>query len=311
MIHPQRHGPCSASYFALTGALIAALALVAAAPVRADVAVDRREPAAADGVVEVELVAGSIEARGWDRDEVEVTGSIGDEVEELRIERRGDRVRIKVVLPDRSGSWRGGELDADLIVHLPRGSGLEVGTVSADVDVEGVGGRLEIETVSGKVALEGPAREAEVETVSGGVTVGGGFGELRASTVSGRLRLRGRAESVYAKTVSGSAAIELEVLDQVEAQSVSGRLDLTGALAPGARIEAQSHSGGLTLAVPASSSARFSIETFSGDIRNELGPPARRKGRYGPGKSVEFTLGDGAAQVRLQAFSGTVTLSAG
>lgn len=306
MSHPRR------TFSPLASLLIgfASAALAVATPARADVTVDRREPAAADGVVEVELVSGSIEARAWDRDEVEVTGTIGDEVEELRIERRGNRLRIEVVLPDRSGSWRGGELDADLILQVPRGSGLEVETVSADVDVGGVGGRIEIETVSGKVALRGAVRDAELETVSGGVSVDGALGELRAATVSGRLRLRGSAESVYAKTVSGDASIELDVLDRVEAQSVSGRLELAGALAAGARVEAQSHSGGLTLTVPGSSSARFSIETFSGDIRNDLGPPARRKGRYGPGKSVEFTVGDGAAQVHLQAFSGSVTLRA-
>ena len=51
----------------------------------ADESVDRTIPASAAARIEIENVAGSIEVTGWDRNEVHIVGTLGDDVEGLDI----------------------------------------------------------------------------------------------------------------------------------------------------------------------------------------------------------------------------------
>ena len=48
--------------------------------------VDRTMAADHDATIEIEILAGSISITGWDKNEIKITGTIGDDVEELRIE---------------------------------------------------------------------------------------------------------------------------------------------------------------------------------------------------------------------------------
>jgi hypothetical protein len=92
-----------------------ALAFLFTAPVAAE-EVDRTLNAASDGAVEVSNIAGSVTVEGWSRNEVQVKGTLGRNVEELIFERDGDRVTIKVKVPKRGG--RG--IDSDLRISIPR-----------------------------------------------------------------------------------------------------------------------------------------------------------------------------------------------
>ena len=51
--------------------------------------VNRTVPADAAGEVEISNVSGTIDVRGWDRSEVQVTGELGDDVERLDVESSG------------------------------------------------------------------------------------------------------------------------------------------------------------------------------------------------------------------------------
>src|SRR6056300_662912 len=82
--------------------------------------VDRTVDAAAD--VHVSNIAGEVTISGWSRNEVEVTGELGRDVEELIVERDGDKVTIKVKVPKRGG--RG--IESNLNIQLPEGSSIDV-----------------------------------------------------------------------------------------------------------------------------------------------------------------------------------------
>ena len=73
----------------------ALLAMAATAQARE---VDESIDAASDGHVEIINISGSVEVYGWSRDTVEVKGELGAKVEELILERNGDRVLVKVEL---------------------------------------------------------------------------------------------------------------------------------------------------------------------------------------------------------------------
>jgi DUF4097 and DUF4098 domain-containing protein YvlB len=224
-----------------------------------------------DGTISIELIAGSVRFVGWERDEVQITGRLGDDVEGLDIESTGKRTMIEVALID---SVHGAHnANAELEIHVPSGSRVEAEAISADLEVESVRGRVSIESVSGKVRIRGDVTEAEVSTVASSILVDSDT-ELRSG----------------------------------QFETVAGKIDFRGALSPNGRFSFESMSGSVTLRLPTGTSAEFDVETFSGDIDNELGPQARRTAEYGPGKSLRFSMGSGGARVSIESFSGHVKL---
>ena len=252
--------------------LFVILTLIFLSPALAGRAVDETRPVSADAEVSVELIAGSVRIIGWDRDEVWITGTIGDDVEELDVSSSSDRVSIEVVLPD-DGRRRLRDAGADLEIHVPTGSSVETETISADVSVEGVSGALELESVSGDITIEGAMREIEAATVSGDIHL----------TSDDPLR-------------------------EGEFASVSGDIEFRAALDANGEFSFASVSGDIELRLPSNTSAEFSIETFSGRIDNEFGPQAEKDSEYLPSKSLEFSIGSGSASVEAESFSGRVSL---
>ena len=95
------------------------------------------------GDVLISNIAGSVEVSGWSQDSVEITGTLGDDVEELVFERDGNEIIIKVKSPSSSSGWGRIDITSDLVVKVPQNSSLEVATVSADIEVAGVRGEQE------------------------------------------------------------------------------------------------------------------------------------------------------------------------
>ena len=95
-------------------------------------------------------VSGTVDVRGWDRNEVQVTGHLGEGVERVDVESSGGRTVVKVVLP-RRGSRDG---DAVIEVQVPKNSSVEVSAVSADVSSRGVLGTQRLNSVSGEITAD-------------------------------------------------------------------------------------------------------------------------------------------------------------
>ncbi len=272
-----------------------------------DQAVDRTVVADHDAVIEIENLAGSLTITGWDKNEIKVTGTLGDDVEELRIEGDGDHFEIEVEIPSGRGFGRR-EVDAELEIWVPMGSGLEVETVSATITVVGVNSWLRLSSVSGNIEASGAITEAEFESVSGSIRMSGSNTAVEAESVSGGVDLEGVGRSVDVSTVSGSMTIRGGEVDRVSLESVAGGIEFEGSLAEGGRLEAECHSCNVVLVLPASTSAVFEISTFSGNIDSELGGTVERSSRYAPGRQSEFSIGDGNGRVSVETFSGNVTL---
>ena len=288
--------------------LLMAIALASSAAWAGE-SVDVTKSASATPTVEIENLAGSVKISGWDREEIKVSGVLGDDTDGLDFSGSGDSFDIEVEIPDSYGR-RHRDLDSDLEIWLPAGSSVSVETVSASIRVSGVNGRLELESVSGEVTVDGAPTSADVETVSGSIELSGSETLAIAESVSGKIELSGVAGRVEAATVSGSIRVQASDIEQGEFEAVSGSVRFTGALSPGARLSAESHSGSVVLNLPADTSARFQVETFSGGINNGFGGgEAERTSRYAPGKRLDFTIGSGDAQVRVESFSGSVTLN--
>jgi DUF4097 and DUF4098 domain-containing protein YvlB len=267
--------------------------------------IDQHQSVDPNGIVEIVDVAGSVLVSGWDQPEVAVTGQAGDDVQRVELSSSGNRTTIRVLVPE-GGHWRG-DSSAKLVIRVPTHSSLNVSLVSADLKLSGVSGAQQIRTVSGEIKSDGggaarintvsgdvhlsvpDATAAEIETMSGNVTVNGAGGDVSISTVSGDGRLAlGALRSFRLRTVSGDFSIGagLESAANFEAESISGNLRVDFAGAPAMQLDAQ---------------------TLSGDIHNCKAPEAVKM-QHGPGTRLNFSSGDGRAQVRLSSNSGDLAV---
>jgi len=222
--------------------------------------------------VSIENLAGSVRVTGGSGSTVEVSGTIGDDVEELRVEKHGNRVEIVVEIPEGDRD-RDLDVESDLEIHVPYDSELDVETVSASIEVSGVRGGLDLESISGSVDIDGQ------------------LGALDVSTVSGDIRV-----------AAGSSLAEGDF------ESVSGSIECAADLGDSGDFSFETVSGDITLSAAGGFSAEWDVQTFSGDIDNDLGPQAERTSKYAPGKELNFTTGGGSASVSVESLSGHVRI---
>lgn len=315
--------------------------MLAASGAAAQQPINQTIPSAATGAVEIQNTSGEVRVIAWDRPEIRITGRLGEGAERLAVEGDRSRTVIRVVIPRNARDVKGSELE----VRLPARKDVTVRTVSADIGVEGVTGAVDGRATSGDVQISGSPSRVTAGSTSGDVTVSATTTQVRASSTSGDLRLSGRVQqSVSAEAVSGDVTVDATAPDVV-ARSVSGDLQLSGAsrrvtattvsgdarvrtgriqygsfetvsgnlhfegdLQRDAAFNVKSHSGDVELALPSRIAAAFQIDTFSGDISNAFGPAAQRTSRYGPGRELHFSSGNGGPLISVKTFSGSVRL---
>ena len=284
---------------------VVVLGMLLAAPVMAE-EVDRTLDAASDGRVHISNIAGAVTIDGWSRDQVQVTGELGRNVEELIIERDGDKVTIKVKVPKKSG--RG--IESDLYIQVPQASSIDVSTVSADIEVMKVTGEQSLGTVSGDIDTEGAESDISAEAVSGDIEVNGQnkVTNTRANTVSGDVQLVRVAGIADTESVSGDVMITDGSFERIDMSTVNGDLMFRSALQAGGKLTAETVNGSVDIEFTDDVSGRFDIDTFNGDIDNCFGPKPERTSKYTPGLELSFQEGDGDARVNISTLNGDVSI---
>jgi DUF4097 and DUF4098 domain-containing protein YvlB len=270
-----------------------------ARPVHEQLAVDPQ------GAVEITDVAGSVDLTGWDRPEIEVTGTAGDEVDRIEVTRSGSRSVVRVI--SRSGPSTSRGNDTQLTVHVPIKNAVTVTLVSADLTLGSLQGNVRLQTVSGDVsgAVGGDFRAT---TVSGSVRVTAAAARMiEVKTVNGTIHVSGSGGEVEISTISGAATLDLQSITRGRFKSVSGDLTAGFALAADGRFEGESVSGNIGVRFAGTPAAEFDVQSMSGNISNCFGPKATTA-QYGPGSRLEFRSGEGSAHVQIDTKSGNVSL---
>lgn len=279
------------------------IGLLAAAPALAQRMVDESRPLSPTGRVEVSNVEGSVKVIGWGNAEVEITGTLGTDVEKLEITGDESVLRIEVNVPHHEK-----RLETDLVLRVPVGARIEVETVSATIEVEGLTGSVNLESVSGWVKTSGRPAELAIETVSGDLTVAESAPRTDLASVSGSITVELATGRLEAESVSGAIRVAEGSLENASFETVSGDISYAGDIVGRGSYEIESMSGSVTVLVPPSVSAEFDITTFSGNIDNDIGPKARGTSKYTPEKELSFSTGSGGARVSIESFSGSIKI---
>jgi hypothetical protein len=187
----KRHDiPIARLAITLTFALGVALATTAARAGEPR-SVNETRPADPAGSVEIVNVASRVDVQGWDQPQIDVSGTIGDKVVRVDVSSSGNHASVRVVLP--SGPQWGGDGSANLTVHVPRRSVLNVSLVSADMEVADLAGEGHLRTVSGDAELSlGALARGRFQSISGNLGIGSTLapgGQIEAESVSGDISL--------------------------------------------------------------------------------------------------------------------------
>ncbi|HEX9706617.1 MAG TPA: DUF4097 family beta strand repeat-containing protein, partial [Steroidobacteraceae bacterium] len=247
--------------------LSAAVFAAIAPPAWAEQEITKSAKVAPDATIEVSNVQGSVEVTAWDRNEVELVAVLESSKDELEFEATDRHVRIEVDRPH--GKYgHSDEDDAILTLRVPKGARLIIGTVSADINVNGARGEQQLESVSGDVQTQAFDAPVSLASVSGEVTVTGNGGKATVSTenVSGSATVSGIRGSYEGEVVSGNIDATVTAAQQLSVSSVSGDVRIRAELTPMARVEMESVSGVISLILNPPVNAEFDVESFSGDI---------------------------------------------
>jgi len=187
----------------------------------------------------INALAGDLEVRGVDGDEVVIRGKVCVSEEEWLDEAGvktgvGDNAEITVELPDSSGwSWSGNRYAyIDLEVGVPQGVAVTANDSSGDAEFSGLAalkvkdssGDLDIRDIGGALAIEDSSGDINVRGVQGDVTVPrDSSGDMEIEDVTGDVLVeRDSSGGMYFGEVGGSVMVERDSSGDIEADGVGG-----------------------------------------------------------------------------------------
>lgn len=292
--------------------------------------VDETRKAAKDGYVVVEHLGGYAKITGWDKNEVKVTGELGDNTEEFIFERDGNEVIVRVKVKKRRGGWNNWDNDYDdnLEIFIPVDSRLSYTSTNANVEAYEVHGGADIETVNGDIKVAKMSGRLRFEAVNGDVNAKELEGDVKIETVNGSIKSRNSQskDSVFesvngdidvesdspelkAETVNGDIELKLNKIEQLNLNTVNGSIDARMELAKQGDVRASSVGGSIGLYFQEDVSARFEIEGYAGGrITNNLSDHKEKKAKYGPSRWLRFSLNGGDGKVDVSTVSGRIKI---
>jgi DUF4097 and DUF4098 domain-containing protein YvlB len=276
-----------------------------------------------DGRVSISNISGDITVTGGGGDEVSIDAvkrTRGDRGQlaqvEIVVEERGGRVDVRTDY-ERFRRSRDSNVSVDFTVTLPATASIDVKSISGTVKVTGVRGAVRAESVSGNVTTTDTPRVESAKSISGNVTLSGITidGDLSAGTVSGTVTAKGvKARALDLASVSGDVVLSDVTCDRLNAKSVSGGFEYTGAISRGGVYDVNVHSGTVRFVLSNPAGFELTASTFSGNIRSDLpltlggGSDSASRRRGMGNRSMRATYGDGSATLTLRTFSGNIVI---
>ncbi len=285
------------------GLLLGAIAISAAAPVHAQVPVDRRAAIAPDASIRIHNLVGSTRVIGWDRDSIVLTGTV-PEPRRLYFGASGGGAKLGVESPPDDPS---GGRPAQIEVRVPRRARVWIKSATGDIEVSGVDGGLDLYAVSGAITVLGQAGTLNVESMDGPVTIEDAAPWTRVKTASGTITAAG-GDDVVLNSVSGLITWRAMGFRRARLESVTGDIRFTGAPDPGGRLQVESHSGRIALDLPRDIRAEFDIQNLYGAIRNTLTDRSPRRLPDLQGWALMFATDPGGADIVIRSFRGEIMI---
>jgi hypothetical protein len=252
-------------------------------------------PVEAGRSLDVRLSSGYLYIDAWDQDEIRILASEGAEkaleIRELR--------NVLVLSSRKDDDWD--ELDLD--ISVPRWMDVRVEGHDVEVEITGVESRVDVEIIEGDIKLVGGRDRIRLRSINGSIFVEHSQGRIDLSSTQDNVTVLDSAGQILTEAINGDIRIAGVTSDNVEAISFNGDVLYDGTLEDRGDYFLSTHAGDINVAVSLDASLSVSIATEDGDFESDFDVrlmPLTKNGR------LEFMLGDGSADLRIESFSGDV-----
>src|SRR5205085_4843072 len=193
--------------------------------------------------LEIKIPSGDIDVETIDGDESTIELD-GDEklIELTEVRQEGRRIVVELKgkkplgITISIGDFSFGSSSLRVRARVPHSSRVELATASADMKLRGRISILDVKSASGDLSQFGEIEgDAALKTVSGDARLERIGGELRVQTVSGDVNAAYVGGSVVSKSVSGDVRIDSVREGSVNAQSMSGDIEI--GVGPGPKLD--------------------------------------------------------------------------
>jgi DUF4097 and DUF4098 domain-containing protein YvlB len=185
---------------------------------------------------------------------------------------------------------------------------LWVKAADASIAVDGVQGGLDLYSVTGDVQVRGAPSTVRAESMEGLVSIDARTPWARVKTASGRVELAGDIADLAVTTVGGEVRVAASRQARARIESVTGAVVVTGRPTRGGAWEIETHSGSVMLSLAPDTDAEIAVHTFGGEVRNELGRGATRREDDLAGSEFAILAGSGGTSITVRTFKGPVTI---
>jgi DUF4097 and DUF4098 domain-containing protein YvlB len=245
--------------------------------------------------------SGEVTVQVWNRDEVRVETDSDEYRRGVMVQQSGSAVRIKP-----RGRYEHDEMSFELTV--PRWLPLELSGTETEILVVGTEASVSATTVDGDVTIRGGKGLVTATSIEGDVRIEGAEGRITATSVDGDVELIDIRGDITVQSVDGSIDLRSVTAASVNANTIDGDILFDGPIRSGGQYAFTTHDGDVTIAAGPDINATITVSTFAGEFESDF--PITIQGAT-QRERFSFTLGDGSAQVRLEAFDGTIRLESG
>jgi hypothetical protein len=285
----------------------AVMLMLAASSASAQQKVSTRRATTSDASVRLFASVGTVRVIGWDRDSVEITGTVaaGSQLGGLGPPGKSAPVsglKFFIEAPTEKAGREG-----SLTMRVPRNARVWLKTGSAEVTVSDVTGGLDVNIVGGSITVHGNPRELRAESMDGAVVIDGAPQWMRVKTATGDIKLRG-GENVGASTISGAIDATGGEADHLTLETTTGAIRFALTLARGASVQMETHSGPIDVQLPRPTDVEVDAATVTGAIENAWTRAKPEPGREGRGMTLSTSGGLSAGRMVLRSFKGRIAL---
>lgn len=265
---------------------------------------------------------GSVNVRGWRRNEVRALveeGKLGFKVLKRNAEKAATWVEIvghDPKEPVKPGQSRRSDClsGSNIEVEVPFGASVDVKSPSgADFKIESVA-KARVGNLNGNILIRDVREEADVSSFAGNVVAEDSNGRIRLKSTSGnvfaiRLKPINDSDTLNARSNSGNVTLQDVAHAIIEGGSSSSNLNYFGPVVSGGVYNFSTVNGAITLFLPLKSSFQLNATTNSNLQTNlpQFKPNLDTKSGRG-GKRFSGVYGDGDATINLVSDIGALRL---
>ncbi len=274
----------------------------------------------------IDVMRGKVTVRGSDSTTFRVKGRLDELAEGFELDSANGFTHFEVNMP-RSNYRRANE-GSDLEFEVPAGADVEfkgvntavdisnlsggrteVTSVNGSIDASELNGFIEISTVNGRISSRENRGRVDLSTVNGQIEDRQSEGRLSFSAINGTINVDSTAQEAELSVVNGEVEARLQGVEDLQFSTVNGPVKLTLIDSPEPRVKGSSVSATIVLDFDDDIGARFNIRSNAGGtIVNGLTEDRVEQAEYGPRRSLEFSVGDGAGNVELNSISGRIEI---